>query len=441
MKEQDLQALESAARLIITVIERARIEEENRGERIRDFTMYVNEKFGTLRTGSTSPMQENGERDALLQEKEKPTVEVGKNGILKFNEKELQKMPKKIRLAFGTGKINAHVRKKTNGVYEIRCQINYQQVYASSKRLDAAKQKFIVSLYNLEKERLAELNKERPVSLQRRKRFTLGEYMLQWLETVKKPVVKASTYKDYLLNYNVHIQRSLGNYAIKDISPFELQKFLNTFVEQGKNRTANKLRQLLYSLFDYAVVDDILYKNPMQKVVLPRYEEKHGEPLTRAEEKELVRSLRNGGNVYVQTAVFFIYTGIRRSELASVTIQDGWIHLTTSKQRKGLKEKSRALPICPMLAPLLPFIDLQAMQATPLALLTKYFKQLLPNHHLHDTRHTFITRAQECGIARELVSFWAGHAADSSMTSTVYTHFGQSLDYQMESMSKFSYDL
>lgn len=57
--------------------------------------------------------------------------------------------------------------------------------------------------------------------------------------------------------------------------------------------------------------------------------------------------------------------------------------------------------------------------------LTKHFKSLCPAHHLHELRHTFITRCQECGVPREVVSVWAGHAADNTMTSNVYTHFSE----------------
>ena len=42
-------------------------------------------------------------------------------------------------------------------------------------------------------------------------------------------------------------------------------------------------------------------------------------------------------------------------------------------------------------------------------ILTKHLKLQFDNHHLHDLRHTFITRAQECGIRREYASMWAGH--------------------------------
>ena len=69
--------------------------------------------------------------------------------------------------------------------------------------------------------------------------------------------------------------------------------------------------------------------------------------------------------------------------------------------------------------------------------LTQRFPDFAPGHHLHELRHTFITRAQECGIPRELVSLWAGHKADNTMTSNVYTHFSD--EFQLQEIQKFDY--
>ena len=63
------------------------------------------------------------------------------------------------------------------------------------------------------------------------------------------------------------------------------------------------------------------------------------------------------------------------------------------------------------------------------------------NHHLHDLRHTFITRVQECGIRREYASLWAGHKADNSITSNIYTHLEQNKEVQIEEIKKFQYEL
>lgn len=350
--------------------------------------------------------------------------------FIKFNSKELSKMPKEYRKQFHVGRLVAHVRKKDNGVYEIRCQIQNEKIAVSSKLLDTAKDKFITALNDLFKATdTPKIDKH----------VKLCDYMQEWLETVKKPTIKPVTYKDYIYSLNTYILPTFNCRELTSIKGFELQSFINQFTETGKNRTAQKLYQLLYAVFDYAVTDDIISKSPMQKIALPKYEQAHGVPLTRVEEKTLVSALIDTGSVYAQALTFLLYTGLRRSELASVEIAEGWVHLTTSKQRKGLKEKTRSIPISPMLARVLPRISLNAIRALSPAVLTKHIKDYFPVHHAHDLRHTFITRCQECGIQRELVSLWAGHAADSSTTTVVYTHLEQNKDHQESEMQKFDY--
>ena len=104
-----------------------------------------------------------------------------------------------------------------------------------------------------------------------------------------------------------------------------------------------------------------------------------------------------------------------------------------------MKEKSRSIPISPMLKRVLPLIDIDKIKTVSLGVLTNYFKKLCPTHHLHDLRHTFITRAQECGIRREIVSLWAGYKADSSITTNVYTHFQERSELQIVEMQKYDY--
>lgn len=93
--------------------------------------------------------------------------------------------------------------------------------------------------------------------------------------------------------------------------------------------------------------------------------------------------------------------------------------------------------LSPRLLRLLPDLNLEELRGLYPNRLPRTFKQWLPSHHLHELRHTFITRAQECGISRELVSLWAGHKADNTMTSNVYTHFSD--EFQLQEIQKFDY--
>ena len=264
--------------------------------------------------------------------------------------------------------------------------------------------------------------------------------MQKWLESAKKPFVKDNTYVDYIRTTKAYILPFFRDKYIENIQTCEMQDFLTDISNSGKNRTAKKIYQLLNPLFDYAVADGVITLSPMAKVKLARYEEKHGVPLTVEEEYALLQEIKRNPSVYNQAFAFIMYTGLRRAELASVVIDGEWITLTTAKQRKGMKEKTRSIPISPMLKRVLPFIDIEKIKAASIGVLTNRFKDVCPNHHLHDLRHTFITRAQECGIRREIVSLWAGHKADNSITTNVYTHFQERSELQILEMQKYDYE-
>ena len=348
-----------------------------------------------------------------------------------FSMEEISKMPRYFRKLFRANHKNAHVRLKSDGLYEIRIQIDGVRISASSRFLDEAKIKFLQKLKLLDKGALT--------VKQREKKILLCDYMQKWLDTVKRPYIKPNTYKMYLQLFNAYILPNFENRSVSSLSQFDLQEFINDFSQNGKNRTAQKLALLLSAVLDYAADDGIIPRSPMKRVIVPRYEEEHGEPLKRDEEGRFISDFISSPDVYKQAYVFMTYTGVRRSELASVSLSGDWVTVSTSKQRLGQKEKLRRIPVSPMLAPLLPLIDLDKIKALSPGVLTKHFKDLFPSHHLHDLRHTFITRAQECGIQRELVSLWAGHSPDSSITSSVYTHLEQNEEHQREEMNKFFY--
>ncbi len=357
------------------------------------------------------------------------------SSIVLFTSKELSTMPKQFKKIFKTGNVRAHVTQRADGLFLIRCQINKTRITASGKYLDICKARFIEKLSKsftqipLQSERVSKKKQQTP----------LMPYLQKWLECAKKPFIKDGTYNDYIRTINNYINPAFGDKHLENIQSFHLQDFINEISNSGKNRTAKKIYQLLSPLFEYALADGVIPLNPMAKVKLLRYEQKHGVPLTIEEEYALLQEIKRNPSIYNQAFAFIMYTGLRRAELASVIIDGEWITLTTAKQRKGMKEKSRSIPISPMLKRVLPIIDIEQIKTVSLGVLTNYFKKLCPNHHLHDLRHTFITRAQECGIRREIVSLWAGHKADSSITTNVYTHFQERSELQITEMQKYDY--
>lgn len=364
-------------------------------------------------------------------EQETDEIESGSVPLL-FTQKELEKMPKPYNKTFKTRETQAHVH-KVRGVYEIRCYVYGVRISASSKSLETAKKKLIL--------KIKDMSATTTQKVQIATGTMFNDYMETWLETAKKPYVKEVTYKDYTSTFNVHIRPVFEGRTLTSVKYAELQKLILEYEEDGKNRTAKKIYQLLTTLFEFAVADRIIPISPMLKVKLSPYEQESGQPLTRDEERALVEDFKNDPTLYKQAFVFLLYTGLRRSELASVNVSDGWVTLISAKQRKGYKEKERALPISPMLRELLPLIDVDAIKKVSPHLLTKQLPFICKGHHCHELRHTFVTRARECKIEREYVSLWVGHKADNSLTTNVYTKLQQNTDLQVDEMKKFSYAL
>lgn len=351
-----------------------------------------------------------------------------KNEALKFTKKELIQMPQKFKKLFTYNKAIAHVRKTSRNVYEVRCMIDGVCYFGSSKDLEVAKAKFIESLRNGS-------NK----SKKDKRKILFNDYFMRWMQTVKKPYIKESTYDGYMQVFKSNIESTFKELALTEIESFFLQNLINGFTQSEKFRTAKKVYNLLSPCFDYAVADGIIDRNPMAKVVIPKYEIKQGSPITHEQEKILVKALKKTGNVYAQAFVFLTYTGLRVGELSSVVYNGEWIEAITEKERKGLKDKIRKIPVSPNLKRLLPLIDVETIKKLNKNTISRHLSDFIENHHTHDLRHTFVTRAQEVGIRREIVSLWVGHSADSSITTTVYTHLDQNKEIQLQEIKKFDY--
>lgn len=354
-------------------------------------------------------------------------------------------MPESFRKTIKHGSFTVRVRKKPNGTYEARYRANGYNISVSSKKFNKLKAKFAEALSEYTKPtKRAATSYVDVVAITAPMVETsapiFSEVFEQWLE-LKRPHIKRNTYAYYVQLYESNILPIFMARNVDDIKQSEAQQLINNYVDQGKMRTATKIYQTLKAVFEFAVGEEYITKSPMQKIKPPVYEEQNGQAFTLDEESQFLRLLEGSKcNEEIKNALIFIlYTGIRRSELATVSIEGDFIRVICAKTRKAFREKVRFVPITPMLAKYLPKIDLAKIKNVRSDALTQAVKRLLPNHHLHELRHTFITRCQECGVPREVVSVWAGHAADNTMTSNVYTHF--SPEFMLKQAKKIIYNL
>ena len=267
--------------------------------------------------------------------------EQGKNGF-KLAKQEIKTMPEHIRKIFIANNyiVNYHIT--SNGYFEARIRRKGLYVEASGRDFETMRRRFMDRLsacYTLP----AAL--EEPAKEERTAKTVLfADYAREWLK-IKEQTTKPSTFKEYERSFRVDLEPVFGGKPLADITRNDLQNYLFGIVGENKHRKAEKLALMLNCIFDMAAED--FSSPPMKKVVLPAYQPKRGQTLTKDEETRLVNYCKTHKNVEGTDALLvFLYFGLRKSELRSIEIVDGkWLQCETSKERLGQNVVLRKIPL------------------------------------------------------------------------------------------------
>ncbi len=364
------------------------------------------------------------------EEKKADSEGFGTSGHIKFSRKEINSMPDYLKKLFTINDKIVTYRTTKDGYYQARFRRDGYNIEVAAKDFETMKRKFIDKLCEVEREKR---NHDYPL---------FSEFIAEWLK-IKKQTVKESTYKSYCNILNAHILPRLGNYNLNEITRKDIQDFLFEISDQGKMRTAHKIKLILSAVFDVAH-EDYGLKTPMTKIVLSHYEVKKGNAFTKAEEKQIVdfctENTQFAGN---SALLILLYTGMRVGELKSLKFDGTYITCESEKTRKGYAKVIRKIPLSPMLKRVLHLIDFKQAIEVSCFTVRDALKRVFPGRHVHELRYTFITRAKECGVNPEVVMKWAGHEYDAAVkTSRVdrgYTDYSE--EYLLQEINKIDYKL
>ena len=262
--------------------------------------------------------------------------------------------------------------------------------------------------------------------------ITFGEWLDYWFETFKKPNLKPYSIRNIEVMIRLHTPKWLKEMEMQKIKVFHLEKALNSL---PKSRTRTYARQVWNSAYEKALKFDIVNKNVVILTEKVKYEKKHGSALTMVEQVDFFERIR--GTRYEWLMLFYIYSGVRRCEALSLR----WEDIRENEQLiliRGTKTEGsfRYIVLTKALKNILIEQKRQNMREVGTRLESKnpelvfpfsaagvshHFKEYCPNHHLHDLRHTYITRCAECGINVTVCQQLVGHST-ANMTLNVYTH-------------------
>ena len=349
--------------------------------------------------------------------------------FVKFTKKEIESMPEIVRSILASDEKVITYRLVYGKYNQARYRRDGIDVEVMCKDFEKMKKKFIKKFY------------QALIEKQSSKYPSFKEFVEEWLK-IKKQTVIDSTYKSYENLVFAHMLPRFGKIRINEITRKEIQDFLFGLVEQGKNRTAHKIKQLMSNMC-IMIADDYELKNPVEKVVLSHYKVKKGRAFTKDEEFQIIEYCKNNPNLSGISAVLtLIYTGMRVGELPSIKVYSNYLTCVTEKIRRGHDDVIRKNPFTPMLKKVIDLIDFENARTVSPYSVRDLLKRIFPDRHVHEFRYTFITRAKECGVNPEVVMIWSGHEFDRDVKTTRvdrgYTTYSD--EYLFREASKIKYE-
>lgn len=151
--------------------------------------------------------------------------------------------------------------------------------------------------------------------------ITLDEWYERWMIVYKEDVIRANTKRHYQHIYKKHISPELGRFPINQITQLQVKGLINQLKKDGFQwETQNKVRILLTDMFNRALEDDFVRKNPVKGVRLASIKPNEHRLLTQEEQITFFKCC--AGTFYDNLFTVAVNTGLRPGELFALTWDD-----------------------------------------------------------------------------------------------------------------------
>lgn len=295
-------------------------------------------------------------------------------------------------------------------------------------------------------------------------KYTVGEWILTWLENYKLNSVKPTTYDSYYNAYKVHLLPNLGKIKLDKLTTIQIQQYINKISNSMSLSSIKKIYITLQQSYAQAIKLGMIYVNPCNGITLPKEERTVATAFTKQEQENFLK-LCKSDNTYDNLYIFAFNTGMRLGEILALTydkIEDSSItvnsNLTISSDRSEDAEKKQKTTISttktksgmrtiPLNKAAKKAVELQrknnktnspfifcSSSGTPLMKRNIYrnlktkLEIINANENLtfHSIRHSFATRLLEKGADIKTVSELLGHKS-IQITLDIYAHVSNDL--------------
>ena len=302
-----------------------------------------------------------------------------------------------------------------------------------------------------------------------------NNWLKEWLQNYIKPSTKKRTFNQYSKIIKTHILPYLGDLKLEELTPLIIQKFITKLSINGnkctgKGLSASYIRMIVSIIKNSLKAAHLISYLPnytLDKVNYPKIIEKKIECFTINEQKKIEFAVKTTKKDKYLGIILCLYTGLRIGELLALTWNDIDFeksiliisktcydsseegtrirNINIPKTKNSIREIPLPTKILEMLKEMKKkskcefviaegekFVFMRSYQRT-FELLLKKLK--IPHKGFHSLRHTFATRALECGMDVKTLSEILGHK-NPTITLNRYVH--SLWEHKKEMMNKLS---
>jgi integrase len=293
--------------------------------------------------------------------------------------------------------------------------------------------------------------------------MTVTAWFEYWISDIKEGKTKQNTMKMFKSRFEYNIEPVIGKMLMQDVKPMNCQKVLTNMAEKYGNSTIRLARCTMKSMFDDAVENDIILKNPVTSSVKcsSGKKAKVKRAFTIDEQKKFIKTCENMD--FYNQFIFILQTGLRVGELSGLKWSDidfnrRMLHVQRSANYDdkskdwivGATKSSSGDREIYLTDEAMRILQKQNAKETNTKVIDMRFKDNvfignngLPIRHdtydasikrictkagiecngfsMHTLRHTFATRCIEAGMKPKTLQTLLGHAGIST-TMNLYVH-------------------
>ena len=271
------------------------------------------------------------------------------------------------------------------------------------------------------------------------------DYTEQWYGLYKRPHIRPTTDAHYRSLLKNTIYPALEKKALVEISRADTQQLLNSLAGKSKS-TIKKCRLLLTEIFDSAVDDDLIIKNPARRLRLPEGTEKEVLPMAAGDIVPMTEHCLADPDGLLP--LMLLYTGMRRGEALALR----WGDIGTDEIRIhaaltfrgnagviGEPKTAAGRRTVPLLPPLraalgergapeaLVFGGSTPWTSTKLKRTWERIRKTIPelrDINPHQLRHTYTDMLRHAGVDPKTALYFLGHE-DYTTTANVYSRIDE----------------